>query len=191
MRAMSRSVAIVGGGIAGLAAALRVAEAGDRPIVIETRGKLGGRATSFEDARTGLILDNCQHVLMGCCTNLIDFYARLGVGEAIEWHDTTFWANPPMDPDRMSPSWWPAPGHFSGSFLRMRMLSLRDKLAVARGMWALIRLGRDGRAAWSGRDFAASLRRPARRLPRSSDSGNPWSSAPATCRVRRAMPPTR
>ncbi|MEY4103247.1 MAG: NAD(P)-binding Rossmann-like domain, partial [Planctomycetota bacterium] len=50
---MSRPVAIVGGGIAGLAAALRVAEAGDRPIVIETRGKLGGRATSFEDARTG------------------------------------------------------------------------------------------------------------------------------------------
>jgi len=154
---MSRVVAIVGGGVAGLAAALRVAESGDRPIVIETRGKLGGRATSFEDARTGLVLDNCQHVLMGCCTNLIDFYGRLGVDDLIEWHDTTFWANPPMDPDRMKPSWWPAPGHFTGSFLRMRQLDLRDKLAIARAMWRMIRIGRHGRAQWAGRDFGAFL----------------------------------
>jgi len=155
---MSRSVAIIGGGLAGLAAALRVAEAGDRPIVIETRGKLGGRATSFEDARTGHVLDNCQHVLMGCCTNLIDLYGRLGVDGLVAWHDTTFWANPPLDPDRLTPSWWPAPLHFTGSFLRMRQLDLQDKVAIARAMWRMIRLGRHGRASWSGRDFGAYLR---------------------------------
>ncbi|MFM8732066.1 MAG: FAD-dependent oxidoreductase, partial [Phycisphaerales bacterium] len=70
-----RTAAVVGGGIAGLACALRLAEAGMRVTVIETRRKLGGRATSFVDPRTGEVLDNCQHVLMGCCTNLLDFYA--------------------------------------------------------------------------------------------------------------------
>lgn len=154
---MSRTIAIVGGGLAGLAAAVRIAQAGERPVLIETRGKLGGRATSFDDQRTGIPLDNCQHVLMGCCTNLIDFYERLGVGEAIEWHDTTYWANPPGDPDRLRPSLVPAPGHFTRSFLAMTLLNHADKLGVARAMWRLIRLGRDGRLAWSGRSFQAFL----------------------------------
>ena len=60
-------IVIVGGGVAGIAAAIRVADAGGIPIVVETRTKLGGRATSFEDPRHGLVLDNCQHVVMGCC----------------------------------------------------------------------------------------------------------------------------
>ncbi|MFM7809975.1 MAG: FAD-dependent oxidoreductase, partial [Planctomycetota bacterium] len=76
-------VVVIGGGIAGIAAALRLAEAGHRPVVIETRRKLGGRATSFVDPRTGAMLDNCQHVVMGCCTNLLDLYRRLGVLDLI------------------------------------------------------------------------------------------------------------
>ena len=61
---MSRAV-VIGGGIAGIAAALRLAEAGHAPVLVETRRKLGGRATSFVDPRTGQVLDNCQHVAMG------------------------------------------------------------------------------------------------------------------------------
>jgi peptidoglycan/xylan/chitin deacetylase (PgdA/CDA1 family) len=61
-----------------------LAEAGVRVTVLETRRKLGGRATSFTDPRTGEVLDNCQHVLMGCCTNLLDFYERLGVQDAAQ-----------------------------------------------------------------------------------------------------------
>ena len=81
-----KRVAIVGGGIAGLSAAIRVAEAGWIPILIEASKRLGGRASSFEDPRSSRVLDNCQHVVMGCCSNLVDFYDRLGVLDAIEWH---------------------------------------------------------------------------------------------------------
>jgi len=153
-----RTIAIVGGGVAGIAAAVRVAEAGETPVLIETRKKLGGRATSFTDPRSGRTLDNCQHVLMGCCTNLIDLYERLGVLNRIEWHKTTYWANPPHEPDVLAPSRLPAPGHFSLAFLRMRQLSFPDKRGIARAMWKLIRMGFSGRLAWSGRPFSEFLR---------------------------------
>ena len=151
-------VVVIGGGIAGIAAALRLAEAGRRPIVLETRRKLGGRATSFVDPRTGETLDNCQHVAMGCCTNLLDLYRRLGVLERIQWHPATFWANPPHAPDRMVPGLLPAPGHFTGSFLRLRFLGWLEKLAIARAMWRLMRMGLAGRERWRGRVFADFLR---------------------------------
>jgi phytoene dehydrogenase-like protein len=74
---------IVGGGIAGLAAAVRLAERGVPVTLLETRKKLGGRATSFTDVRTGEVLDNCQHVVLGCCTNYLDLLARLGVADRV------------------------------------------------------------------------------------------------------------
>jgi squalene-associated FAD-dependent desaturase len=150
-------VVIVGAGVAGIAAAVSLARAGVPVEVLETRRKLGGRATSFEDPRDGMELDNCQHVLMGCCTALLELYAMLGVSDAIEWHPTVWWANPPHDPDVMRPGWLPAPAHYTGSFLRMRMLGVADKRAVARAMLALIRMGRRGRGAWAGRAFSDFL----------------------------------
>lgn len=166
-------MAIVGGGIAGIAAAVRIVESGDAPIVIETRKKLGGRATSFTDPRTGHTLDNCQHVLMGCCTNLIDLYERLGVLDRIEWHHSSWWANPPHEPDEMrsSQNWalFPAPAHFTMSFLRMRGLSFAEKRAIGRACWRLIRMGTRGRIAWRGKTFDGFLgetRQPARAIER-------------------------
>ena len=150
---MKRRIAILGGGLAGMAAALRVAEAGEVPVLVETRQKLGGRATSFRDPRTGDILDNCQHVVMGCCTNLLDFYEKVGVTELIEWHTETWWANPPHEPDRMRPGLLPPPAHFQGSFARMRFLDRPLKKAIARAMIAMIRMGFQGRSAWSDRTF--------------------------------------
>jgi zeta-carotene desaturase len=151
-------VVVIGGGIAGIAAALRLAEAGRRPVVLETRRKLGGRATSFVDPRTGETLDNCQHVAMGCCTNLLDLYRRLGVLDRMRWHPATFWANPPHEPDRMQPGPLPAPAHFTGSFLRLRFLGLGDKIGIARAMWRLVRMGLAGRVGWRGRTFSEFLR---------------------------------
>lgn len=148
-----RSAVVIGGGIAGLACALRLAESGVQVTVLETRRKLGGRATSFTDPRTGEVLDNCQHVLMGCCTNLLDFYERLSVTDAIEWHPRVYWANPPHAPDVMKPGLLPAPAHFTESFAAMRMLSLSAKRAVARAMWRMLRMGATGRAQWEGRTF--------------------------------------
>ena len=153
----ARTVVVVGGGIAGLACALRLAESGVRVTVLETRRKLGGRATSFVDPRSGELLDNCQHVLMGCCTNLVDFYGRLGVADAIEWHDRVYWANPPHSPDVMQPSMLPAPAHFTGSFAAMRILALGEKRAIARAMWRMLRMGASGRARWEDRTFAEFL----------------------------------
>lgn len=162
-------MAIIGGGLAGIAAAVRLAEQGHRPLVIETRRKLGGRATSFVDPRTGEVLDNCQHVLMGCCSNLIDLYGRLGVLDLIRWDRTIHWANPPSAPDAMRPGWLPCPAHFTGSFLRMKMLSFTEKRAVAQAMWRLVRLGARGRLAWRTRTFGAFLdecRQPQRAVER-------------------------
>lgn len=151
------SVAIVGGGLAGIAAALRLTEAGVRCIVLETRPRLGGRATSFVDPRSGRVLDNCQHVVMGCCTNLLDLYDRLGVLDRIDWQRSTWWADPPGPPREMKPGVLPPPLHFTGSFLRFGVLSLGERRAVGRAMWKLIRLGLAGRERWRGRTFRAFL----------------------------------
>src|SRR5277367_1909373 len=72
------TVAIAGGGLAGLAAGCALADAGFRVSLFERRPYLGGRASSYQHPGTGEIVDNCQHVLLGCCTNLIQFYERLG-----------------------------------------------------------------------------------------------------------------
>src|SRR4051794_10194483 len=79
-------VIIVGGGLAGMATGVALESAGVRVTLLESRRTLGGRAGSFEDPQTGEQLDNCQHVLLGCCTNLIDFYRRIGSDKLIQFH---------------------------------------------------------------------------------------------------------
>jgi len=140
-----------------MAAALKIADAGEVPILVETRQRLGGRATSFRDPRSGEVLDNCQHVVMGCCTNLLDFSERLGVTDLLEWSTSTYWANPPHEPDVIAPGWLPAPAHLSGSLARARFLDRREKSAIARAMMAMIRMGLAGRNRHAGITFAEFL----------------------------------
>jgi squalene-associated FAD-dependent desaturase len=155
---VNKRVAIVGGGLAGLAAAVRLCEAEHEVVLIETRKKLGGRATSFHDPRSHEVLDNCQHVLMGCCTNLMDFYDRIGVLDAIEWHRTLYWSRGDQgERDIMAARWLPAPLHFFSSFRAMKLFDRAEKRAIARAMWRMIRLGRGGRMAWQDRSFEAFL----------------------------------
>ena len=78
LRVAGDSVAIVGGGLAGLAAAEAASRAGLRVELFEARRQLGGRAGSFFDPATGQWVDRCQHVAMGCCTNLAEFCRRTG-----------------------------------------------------------------------------------------------------------------
>jgi zeta-carotene desaturase len=150
-------VAVVGGGLAGLAAAVRLADGGYRVVVIESRKRLGGRATSHVDPQTDKLIDNCQHVLMGCCTNLIDLYDRLGVIDAIEWHRTLYWTRAHGEIDRLKAGWLPAPFHLARSFQKMRLFDRSERRHIRQAMWRIIRTGPAGRLAWADRTFAAFL----------------------------------
>lgn len=131
-------VAVIGGGLAGLSAACALADAGMQVTLFERRPYLGGRASSYEHPGTNETVDNCQHVLLGCCTNLIDFYRRLGVEEKIQWFDTLNFIEPGGRLSRLGPSFLPAPFHSTPSFMRAKFLSIGDKDAIARGLLALM-----------------------------------------------------
>jgi len=131
------TVAIVGGGLAGLAAAGALADAGYVVELFERRPFLGGRASSYELPGTGEVVDNCQHVLLGCCTNLIDFYRRLGVEQQIRWYDEITFIVPGGKSSTLRPGALPAPLHSAPSFLASQVLAWSDKLAIARAMLAL------------------------------------------------------
>ncbi len=131
------TVAVAGGGLAGLAAGCALAEAGFRVSLFERRPYLGGRASSYQHPGTGEIVDNCQHVLLGCCTNLLDFYRRAGVQDKIRWYEQLTFLEPGGRASVIAPSAFPAPLHTTLAFLRADCLNLRDKLAISRAMAAL------------------------------------------------------
>ena len=103
---MKRHAEIAGAGFAGLAAACALAHAGFRITLIERRPYLGGRASSYEHPGTGEVLDNCQHVLLGCCTNLLDFYRRIGVEEKIRWYEQLTFIEPGGRRSEIGPTRW-------------------------------------------------------------------------------------
>lgn len=100
---------------------------GYRVRVLEARPFLGGRATSYEAG--GETIDNCQHVLLRCCVNLLDFYKRLGVSEHIVFYREFYFLEPGGRKSVMRRS---AP-----SFLRLRFLNLSEKIAIGRALLAM------------------------------------------------------
>jgi squalene-associated FAD-dependent desaturase len=130
-------VAVVGGGLAGLAAGCALAETGFRVTLFERRPYLGGRASSYEHPGTGEVVDNCQHVLLGCCTNLVEFYQRIGAENKIRWYDRMTFLEPGGRASVIEPSALPAPLHTAPAFLRAACLNLPDKMAIAAGLAAL------------------------------------------------------
>jgi squalene-associated FAD-dependent desaturase len=135
-------IIVAGGGLAGLAATAALCSAGHSVKLFEARPFLGGRATSYEiDSET---IDNCQHILLRCCVNLMDFYQRLGVENDIAFHREIFFIEPGGRTSTLRAGILPAPNHFAESFLRMSFLNVAEKLAVARAIRALDReCGRD------------------------------------------------
>ena len=132
------TVAVVGGGLAGLAACCALASSGFKVTLFERRPYLGGRASSYQHPGTGEVIDNCQHVLLGCCTNLIEFYERTGVAaSSIRWFDRMTFLEPGGRASEIGPSAWPAPLHTTPAFLRAACLEVADKVAIARAMMAL------------------------------------------------------
>jgi zeta-carotene desaturase len=114
-----------------------LAEAGFRVSVFERRPYLGGRASSYQHPGTGEVVDNCQHVLLGCCTNLVDFYRRAGVEDKIRWYERLTFLEPGGHASVIAPSAMPAPLHTAWAFFRADWLSFRDKVAISRAMAAL------------------------------------------------------
>jgi len=135
--AKSFRVAVVGGGLSGLAAGCALADVGFPVSLFERRPYLGGRASSYGHPGTGEVVDNCQHVLLGCCTNLIEFYHRLGVADRIRWYDRLTFLEPGGRASVVEPSLLPAPFHMAPSFLHARCLTLKDKLSIAAAMATL------------------------------------------------------
>jgi squalene-associated FAD-dependent desaturase len=134
------TVIVIGGGLAGLSAAVVLAEAGLRVQLFEKRPFLGGRATSYV-LPDGSHIDNCQHVTLGCCTNLADFYSRIGAESKISRYRTLFFADRSGRVSTIRGSILPPPFHATPSFLGFSTLSFSDKRAIARGMMSIARAG--------------------------------------------------
>ena len=86
--AIPASVAVIGGGVAGLACACELVDAGCDVTLLEAANRLGGRARSFRDKETGELIDNCQHVILGCCEAAAGFLEKIGSLDQVEFADT-------------------------------------------------------------------------------------------------------
>jgi zeta-carotene desaturase len=135
----AKTVTVIGAGVAGMSAACALAEAGFRVQLVERRGYLGGRASSYLHPGVGEVIDNCQHVLFGCCTNLIGFYRRIGVADRIHWTSEMTMIEPGGRRSQLGPSWLPAPLHGLPKLLTASAFTLADKLALGRAFSALMR----------------------------------------------------
>jgi zeta-carotene desaturase len=135
----AKTVTVIGGGVAGMSAACALVEAGYRVQLVERRGYLGGRASSYLHPGVNEVIDNCQHVLFGCCTNLIAFYRRIGVESRIHWTTGMTMIEPGGRRSLLGPSWLPAPLHGLPRLLAASAFTREDKLALARGFQAMMR----------------------------------------------------
>ena len=122
-----------------MSAACALADTGLRVQLVERRSYLGGRASSYLHSGVGEVIDNCQHVLFGCCTNLIGFYRRIGVADRIHWTCEMTMIEPGGRRSQLGSSWVPAPFHGLPKLLSAHAFTLADKLALGRAFSTLMR----------------------------------------------------
>ncbi len=133
--AMTKSVAIIGGGFAGLSAGVYLAEKGFHVEVFEKRPLLGGRAYSVKDSKTGDTMDNGQHLMMGCYHHTLAFLEKIGTRHLLEFQEKmeVNFADPQGRHFSLSCPNLPAPLHLLGGLIGFKKLSWSDK-------WAMMKL---------------------------------------------------
>ena len=130
-----RRVVVVGGGLAGITAAIALRDAGAEVTLLESRPRLGGAATSY--ARAGMMVDNGQHVFLRCCTSYAGLLARLGVTDSVaiqDRFDVTVLS--PDGPARLRRSSLPSPLHLAKALASYPLLSLAERARVGRAALA-------------------------------------------------------
>jgi squalene-associated FAD-dependent desaturase len=145
------SVVIIGGGLAGMSAAAGLVaegwiERGGQIDLFEAKRRPGGRAGSFLDADSNQEIDYCQHVAMGCCTNLLHLLRWAGIADEFQRYTRLFFRDLSGAASTLKASrLLPAPLDLVPAFARLRTLSVSQRREVARGIWQLMRM--DPRAA--------------------------------------------
>ncbi len=135
----SPPVVIIGGGLAGLAAAAGLASQGFACRLLESRQQLGGRASSFIDPTNGEELDNCQHVSMGCCTNLAHFSETIGAAPYFRREKSLTFIGPTGRSTVMRAAPLPAPLHLFPSLASLHWLTWGERLRLLLGLSSLLR----------------------------------------------------
>ncbi len=138
------TVVVIGGGLAGITAALRCADAGREVALYEAKPRLGGLTYSFR--RGELDVDNGQHVFLRCCTAYRALLGRLGVADQVHLQprlDIPVRATWDHRPARLSRNGLPAPLHLGASLLRYGPLNPAQRLRFGRAALALRGLDRD------------------------------------------------
>ncbi len=123
-----------------MSSAVALAEAGFRVRLLEKRPRLGGRATSYT-LPDGSEVDNCQHVTLGCCTNLADFYKRVGAAAKIHFYDRLYFVDAAGRRSTIESSWLPPPLHMAPSFLFFGAMTVADKRCIAKALLSIARAG--------------------------------------------------
>lgn len=141
--AVNPTVLVIGGGLAGLAAAAALAPRGFRVTVLESRQRLGGRAGSFTDPATSQLVDACQHVSMGCCTNFARFCRTVGVDQFLAPQPKLHFVTPDRRRSVFQADPWPAPFHLGRALMSAHYLTPLDKLRIGWGLAAMLRASPD------------------------------------------------
>ena len=123
-------VVVIGGGFAGLSAAVALADRGVRVTVLEARPRLGGRASSFRDATSGTVVDNGQHAMMGCYTRTLSFLDRIGAAGKVHRQPNLHvdLVHPRLGAGAIACPAWPSPLHLVGGAVLL-LIGFRTMLA--------------------------------------------------------------